>query len=416
MTIDLPTCPERDRSLPIPIGLPMPAEPARRQPHGPALPWPGLLSVLSNYSSRGQLFTALGTVPDDDAWSSSDVRRRARRILLERLIPTVRALPTSTSAWLDALPAESRRHRATTTVPVGRIDWPRTRLGGWPPTRFVTSRRSRTPDEVLVTTLAWAGGRVLDVVKDATSLLPGGGDPIAVQLETLRRLLDVRPLVDAEPVAPGRPELAALRATGRPWSALASMIDVLRLEDLDLPALARELLVPDDDLRWRLFHLGCLGTVLTALKGRGWTATGLRPLGIGTGPAYALTDDVGRQWELWFEAAGIWSYYKVSSPYAEASAGLAAAAQPLGADIALFRGNEEAVAIECKYSADPKYIVRNGYLQGMAYLSEIRSRKASTCRAIVVGPEDVVPSTHSTSTIAGELYIAPPSALPQLLP
>lgn len=396
--------------------LSAPGAEVTRAAYGPALPWPGLLSVLSSYSSRGQLFTALGTTPDDDAWSSSDVRRRARRILLERLIPTVRALPTSTSAWLDALPAESRRHRATTTLPVGRIDWPRTRLRGWPPTRFVTASRTRTPDEVLVTTLSWAGRRILDVVKDATSLLPGGGDPIAVQLETLRRLLESRPLVDAEPVVPGRPELAALRATGRPWSALAAVVDVLRLEDLDLPTLARELLVPDDELRWRLFHLGCLGTVLDAFKGRGWTASGLRPLGIGAGPAYALTDDVGREWELWFEAAGIWSYYKIPSPYAEASAGLATAAQPLGADIALFRGDEEAVAIECKYSADPKYVAHNGYLQGMAYLSEIRSRKASICRAIVVGPEDVVHSTHSTSTIAGELFIAPPSALPQLLP
>ena len=84
----------------------------------------------------------------------------------------------------------------------------------------------------------------------------------------------------------------------------------------DLLTFARQHLLPDDDIRWRLFHLGVLGKLLKVLRSRGASITSLRPLSgaASSGPAYLVELD-GRCWDLWFEAAAIWDYYGQPSPY-----------------------------------------------------------------------------------------------------
>lgn len=384
--------------------------------YGPALPWPGVLAALASYSSKGQLFTTLGHMAGvDDNWSARDVKRRARRILLGQLLPVIHRWPTSPSVWLDALPAQTFREKLTSPTPIGRINWPATRLHGWPPGQFVITHNSRQADEVLTTTLAWTLRRLLAVRRDATALLPGLDAPIQTQLAAAQKVLDTAPINTAKSVRPGRPELASVRSMGRPWVALARAAELLAVEDSSVDELARRLLLPDDDLRWRLFHLGCLGIILNALTGRGYSITSLRPIGIGTGPSYRVTDKNGIGWDLWFEAGGIWNYYKIPSPYVSATAGLPGAGQPLGADIALIRRGVQAIVVECKYSADPTYVGRDGYIQALTYLAEIRTGIAAHGSAIVIGPESVVRTASTADTCIGQVSITPPSGVSALL-
>jgi hypothetical protein len=207
-----------------------------------------------------------------------------------------------------------------------------------------------------------------------------------------------------------------VRAAGRPWTALAHAAELVATEERSLDELARLLLQPDDELRWRLFHLGCLGTLLTALRDRGCTLRSRRPIGIGTGPAYTVATPQHGDWDLWFEAGGLWRHYGIPAPYVEATKGLPGAGQPLGADIALIRHHHDAIVMECKYSADPTYIGRDGYHQALTYLTEIRSRVTPRATAVVVGPEGVVTEPAGTTTAVGSISIVSPRDLPGHLP
>lgn len=381
----------------------------------PPIPWQGLLEALRGYSGRGQLYNAIASVAGDDIWSARDVRLRAHRVLLEQCAPLLARLPSSTTAWLDALPAQSHQRREDASAPIGRVDWPRTRLGGWPPQKFAVTKRSRQADEVLVTTLAWAANTLHDVRQDSLMVAPESDMNVRLQLSALEALLHLPPVNQAVRARPGRPELAAARWSGRPWAALADVAQSLLGAERDVEQTARMLLYPDDDLRWRLFHLGCLGNVLATVRRIGCQVIGLRPLGIGSGPAYRVVDLEGREWDLWFEAGGMWRHYGVDSPYVQATRGLPGAGQPLGADLALVLPGESALLVECKYSKNPSYIGRQGYEQAMTYLAEARSGLVSRATAAVVGPEGVVTSGSSVSTFVGPVIVIPPSGLEHLV-
>lgn len=386
----------------------------------PALPWDGVLDVLRGWSGRGQLYNALAAVadPNGDAWSARDVQRRARRVLFTQLLPHLKRLPGSVNGWLDALPAQSTNHRVAVAAPAGRVDWPRTRERGWPPRVFDVRVRSRHADELLVTVLRWTFDRLAEVRSDAARVLPGIDDPVRDQL-AVADSVRAGPPVNGGTGGGERPtarDLAAVRHSGRPWTGLADVAATLLTEDTELDDLARRLVLPDDDLKWRLFHLGCLGALLVSLRRAGCVVTWLRPLGsAGSGPAYQVLDPEGRRWDLWFEAAGMWRWYGAASPYRAVRAALPGAQQPLGADLALVRGREYGLLVECKYSPDASYVGRNGYEQALAYLTEARTGLLDHADAAVVGPAGVVHDTATVGTHSGSLTITDPSGLDHLV-
>ena len=66
----------------------------------PAIPWDGLLEVLTSYSGKGQLYQAVAAASGTDAWTAADVRSRARRVLFSAALPALahwpdRPAPTS---------------------------------------------------------------------------------------------------------------------------------------------------------------------------------------------------------------------------------------------------------------------------------------------------------------------------------
>ena len=387
----------------------------------PPIPRRGLEETLRAWTGQGQLWEALGSAPTEFVaerrWTGAMVRRRARRVMFERLHPTLARWPPDRRAWLDALPATSEVTEHRTPAPGPGVSWPSTRVGGWPPRSFVTRQRRRIPETLLSTITRWTLEQLEPVVLH-------GANPVEelqfVASERARIALSLLEMPPLDTVAAARPtsaDLAAVAAEGRPWGQLVPVArQLLRASDLSqLADLALEVVSPYDDLSGRLFHLAVLGEMLFALRTSGAEVVSRHPLGDASrGPAYAVTDAQDRKWDLWFEAAGAWRYYSIDEPYPRAAGGVAGAGGALGTDLMLIRPGESALLLECKHSADPSVVAGAGYLQTLAYAAEA-FELAPAVTAVVVGPEGVVQQQGWTETVVGPVGIVPPEDLPALI-
>ena len=125
----------------------------------------------------------------------------------------------------------------------------------------------------------------------------------------------------------------------------------------------------------------------------------MRPLSgsSSVGPAYCL-ELAGQPWDLWFEAAGIWDYYDVPSPYQKLMGpALGHPGTPLGADILLIAPGKASHAFECKFGT-VGYIAREGYIQACTYAHELRRYLTPDVTCHVVAPDPKVIDR-------GELYL-----------
>ena len=278
---------------------------------------------------------------DHRKWSARDIQLRAHRVLFERILPHLNSWPTRLNVWIDLLPAARTHERVVRDVPFSGVSWAATRARfGWPPKAFVGREAERRADMLLVTTLRWTLDRLLRVRQDAVRAFPGIDTTVLAQLEFASGLLNIDPVASAVGSEPRNPELLALRREGAPWGAIATVAEELREVENSVAHLIERLILPDDEIRWRLFHLAVLGRLLVELRSCGCLITSLRPLSAGTGgPAYSIVDQVGRSWDLWFEASGIWSHRGVTSPYMEATQGCYGAGRALGADLMLICGD-----------------------------------------------------------------------------
>lgn len=384
-----------------------------------SIPEEGLEEIRRVWAGRGGIWAGVAAVEGEEGatWTTELARRRASRVILEMIRPQLAGWPDSVRQWIDALPAQSVRHRLVLDTPSAGVDWSRTRLAGWPPKEFHHRRRSRVADTVLATATRWTVERLLDVSSDIDRIDMALLDErerrrVAVAAEMLGR----EPLASSRPITPSRSDLQALRASGRPWTSVAAVAAGLRTLDHDPARLASVPLDPDPVLIERLFHVAVLGVVVRGLRSLGWalTPTGL-PGSPDGGPVFGATDPDGDDWDLWYEMSGAWKYYGHPAPYPAAVQGVPGTGGPLGSDVALVRNGDRAVVIECKYSADPSYVGRGGYEQVLAYMSEARTSLAHTVAGIVVGPPETVVSTGSTSTMVGRVTVTNPGAIEQEL-
>jgi hypothetical protein len=384
------------------------------------IPQAGLEETLRAWSGRGELWEALASIQETSVserqWTWRDIERRAHRVLFAEIVPLLRGWPMSVREWLDALPAESHRSHVLSATPVSGVSWTDTRRLGWPPREFLARPRQRTDRTALVTTLSWALEELERVASDALAIEPGLADPVGRQFDAARQLRSMSPVVAAASVAPDRAEVVAMASEGRPWIAVARVVEVLRsVWAANLTDLALRLVMPSEDLRWRLFHLAVLGTLLIALHDQGCTIISRRPLsGAAPGPAYVVTDGHGRDWDLWFEAGGAWGYYNNRAPYLDATRGLGKTGRPLGADLLLIRSNESALILECKYSSSGETVGRVGYEQTVTYAAETRSRLAPKVMAAVIAPAGVS-RWSETELISGYVGIGSPEDVPALV-
>jgi hypothetical protein len=385
---------------------------------GPPVPLDGLNEVLRGWNGKGQLWDALAMIPDEVSgrkWSRVDVEKRAHRILFPSLAPYVELFPKTLQAWLDGLPAESVGFRQVTSSPSSGVSWRETRIKfGWPPTGFVTKTRSRTADTLLVTTLRWVAETLNTVRSNAVAVEKSLEAKAQAQIVALDELMKVPPLLGAQAIRPTAAELRAITREGSPWSAVSQVAKGLLRLDGSLEDLATSLLMPDAEVRGRLFHLGVFGCVLMSLRSQGAEAVSIRPLsGTTTGPCYKVCDASGKEWDLWFEAGGVWSHYKIDSPYVKATKDLCSGNAPLTPDIMILRPHKRALIIECKYSFKPDYVGRNGLTQAMAYATEAKTALVKRVESVAIGPEDVVRHPTHVETVAGSIGVGSPTSIDQ---
>lgn len=386
----------------------------------PPIPENGLAEVLRVWLGRGHLYEGLAAAldeTDERVWTAQQLRARAARVLFEQIIPLINELPSRVSTWLDVLPAVRSHHVTTSEAPGSSIDWVTTRIRyGWVPGTFVGRGSSRSTDILLATALKWTIVHLSTVREGATQSYPEVDMPVRSQLDVATRLSAMAPLINVHAIRPSRHDLEALARSGRPWGTVARLAAALMVLD-DLPdKLIRALLMPDDEIRWRLFHLGVLGVLLQALRDRGCEIVSLRPLGASNiGPAFRVSERSGKAWSLWFEAAGIWAAAGKRSPYAEATAGMALKDRSLGADLLLISDKGEAFVVECKYSSNPEFVARAGYYQAVGYATELASRLCTNVMAVVVGPEGVVKSPSMTVLTVGQVGTCSPADIGEYL-
>jgi hypothetical protein len=381
------------------------------------IPQEGLRNVLSAWSGRGDLLATLAASLDDDRhdrhWTAADVRRRAHRTLLQELTPALTRWPRTVHAWLDALPAQSIHRRERSPAAVAGIDWVSTRIrSGWPPAAFEVRSRERTPHTLLLSTLRWTLDRLTEVKEDSFRLEPTVVGAVMPQLGVGLTMLDEEPLSSVVGEQPSGEDLRAVAREGRPWNLVAAVASQLVAVATSPEEWAMRLIAPDPELRATLFHLGTLGTLLVAAEALGGSVSSSAPLtGVSSRPAYAVCDQHGIEWDVWFEAGGVWSRYRRSSAYVEATAGLTESPAPLRPDLMLVRPNEAALVLECKYSSRTETVGRVGLTQAMAYGVEARSRLAPRVEAYVVAPDGVISRPSKVATEVGLVGLVSPSRL-----
>lgn len=305
------------------------------------------------------------------AWTPDEVRSRVRRVLLGLLEPYIAQWPASLRHWEQCLPTATATEQMVLSTLRSRIDWTSSaREHGWPPRRYVVRARHRVVGGVAIETLAWLSAELSDVLirldpRDAPLLI----DRIAPQVRLLRKVVE-RFAHDVEPVRPSHVELRSLEASGPQWRAVAQAARLAVRATRDPEFLAFELLEPDADLQWRLFHVSSFGYAVAGLRSTHCSIRWNMPLrGPRTGPQLSAVQPDGRSWDLWFESAGARSHYEVGpSTYASAVAGVPDTGGAIGSDILLIRPGERALVLECKWSADASYVGRDGYHQVSSYV------------------------------------------------
>jgi hypothetical protein len=359
------------------------------------IPRDGLENVLRGWSGDGQIFEALAAIRDpstDIEWSPNDVRRRANRVMLDKMSSTLQEWPLSADQWADILPITTTSERIVGSVIRGSVNWPETvRRFGWPASRFVGRSRSRTADEVALTALAWTSNKLTAALSDIRDMSPSLHAAVVAPIEILRRVVETD-LASVAAIRPDRLDLLSLASSGRPWSGVATVAEVLVRAETDLEYLAFELIQPDPDLEWRLFHLAVLGYLILALRGCGGRVRWVAPLTAAQtpGPQFRIEMRDGATWDLWFEGAGASAHYSYPSLYREAVRGVLTANRSIGADIMLIHPGERALLLECKWSAVGTRVGRDGFHQAAGYALEARSGLVEQAWSFVVGPEEIV--------------------------
>lgn len=365
----------------------------------PVLPRSGLNELLRGWSGDGDLLRAVAaSQADDHRWSERDIRQRGQRIALGQLSDDLQRLPQSEREWAAALPTASYATKAVAVGPSGGVRWAETvRSHGWPPAAYVRRHRHRMTDETALTALAWLSLR-LDAYGHACHSSPALLERIGPPIAAMRRA--VAHLDDPGPVRPDRADLRSLRSSGQPWPVVSRIAEFIARVDADPAFVAFELLSPESDLAPRLFHLNIFGEVLRALRQGGLRCVWLSPIGgARSGPRIQCVDRYGLVVDLWFEAAGLRKHYALGDgAYVRATRRIPGAGRPIGADIALVsRARNAVLLLECKWSADPSYVARDGFHQAASYALEARDGLAEKVWSFIVGPAEIIAEPNLTT-------------------
>ena len=371
-----------------------------------SIPLEGIENILSGWSGKGTLYEAMAAVSGDDtmerAWTEQDIRSRADRILVEHVRADIDKWPRSVDEWLPHLPVTSRAEVLVCSTPRGRVDWRETsRRFGWPARSYVTRRRHREIADVTVTTLAWTVERLEAVVRQARTgrMLPEIEPALDDPLIAAREALSLTQIPETLP-RPDRHDLDALLTSGRPWSYVEAVTSKIVRSETDLLWFAEQMLSPDPDLRWRLFHLAALGHLLSALRKHQARISWRAPMGAGSsGPHFVARLPDGTNVEVWFETSGANRHYggATAGLYSKTVTPIRGAERGIGADLGVFiPSRKHALLFEVKFSWYGPYISRNGFHQAAAYVLDAGDHWERVW-SYILGPEERVCGTSRVS-------------------
>lgn len=371
-----------------------------------AVPLEGIETILSGWSGKGSLYEAMAAVSGDDtmerAWTDQDIRSRADRILVEHVRADIVKWPRSVDEWLPHLPVTSRAEELVSSTPRGRVDWRETsRRFGWPARSYVTRRRHREIADVTMTTLAWTVERLEAVVRQARTgrMLPEIEPALDEPLMAARDALSLTQIPETLP-HPDRHDLDALLTSGRPWSYVEAVTSKIVRSETDLLWFAEQMLSPDPDLRWRLFHLAALGHLLSALRKHQARISWRAPMGAGSsGPNFVARLPDGTNVEVWFETSGANRHYGGAKAglYSKTVTPIHGAERGIGADLGVFiPSRKHALLFEVKFSWYGPYISRNGFHQAAAYVLDAGDHWERVW-SYILGPEERVCGTSRVS-------------------
>lgn len=383
-----------------------------------SIPQTGIDEVLRGWSGEGSIYDSLAVVSGPDAldWTAGDIRRRARRVLLALIDPVTAMWPATAREWEEHLPSSSNSEPTASRTPTGSVNWRETRrLHGWPPQRFVGRLRRRVVDEVTINALAWLSHEVRAVVEDVRSRSPGAADAVGLRLDVVDEVLT--PWGAVEAARPDRLDLLSLRSSGYPWTSIASAGEFMVRADQDPEFIAFDLIAPDPEIGWRLFHLASYGMVIRALRNHGFLVTWRRPLsGHRPGAQIEAIAPSGNRYDLWFEAGSARGVYgRPGSAYHDAVRAMQGVGGPIGVDIMLIQPGQRALLMECKWSTNVQYVGRYGFHQASSYALDALGGLAPTVWSFVVGPQTVVPETSVSTALRDELQVVLGSTAPHLI-
>lgn len=360
------------------------------------IPLDGLHFILTGWMGQGRLFTALASVNDgvEVNWSDADVRARAMRMVIESVRDSLLKWPASIDDWLTYIPVSSVRESATTTTPHGRINWlETTKRYGWPPVAYVTAKRSRELSDITIEVLAWTVDRLRQtfsaVHPDDDSGYEKLRNSVAAAADALNFCKTSQMLS-----RPDFHDLKALTASGPPWTYVRPVAEVLLRSETDLKWFATQMLIPDDELRWRLFHLAVTGSVLQSLQRIGFYVSWSAPIGANGAslqPTFTAHAPDKPEFDIWFESQSASREYfpEIATPYQRATRSVRKRESSIGADVAIYnRDNRAALLIECKFGGG-SYVARAGFHQACGYLLD-HSPTWETIWSFVVGPSEVL--------------------------
>ena len=359
------------------------------------VPRAGLSELFRVWTGDGPLVDAVAACSGDDGveWTPASVRRRSRRVLLGMLEDDLLALPSTLREWTAYLPLESVSRRQVHCSPRSGTRWAETvRRFGWPPSAYETRARSRQINAEPLATLAWLARRLTACVADVRDISPDLCRRLEEHVGGLSGAIAQTPGHGRE-CPPDRSELLALAHGGFPWRVISRIAALVARAERDLEFLAYSLLEPDPDMESRLFQISTFGSLVSAIRTHGCRITWKSPLGSSTsGPHVEVKTREDATWDLWFDSGSARTYYSApQSAYWSAVESIAGVGSSIRPDMLFIRHPYRALVLECKWSAEPSYVGRDGYHQASSYALDTLNGLASEVWSFVVGPQEIVP-------------------------
>lgn len=367
-----------------------------------SLPWEGVLALSSHWAGAGSLFDWIGPTDWDIErdWTAETMRARmAEAILLHVQQSLLKHLPRHAGEWLDALSQQTHRQVVYSDIPSAHTDWSATIsvFGRYPSEAYIDRKSVQTYDSSFTRVLNWTARATLR----ADKLVWSRFGRYALSLQSRQRFVSALELPEVTNT-PTEDRLAEFdidicKQAGGLWlavSRVATIISALWSGSATAQLFALRPILPD--FAHQLFELGVLGTLTSSLRNiatnaRWSTASPLAAAGLGRS-SLSMQSDEGR-WDAYYQSVPK-SQRRSATPYRHLTSRIDGGALRPDIWVSQQLGTEQReIVFECKYSLNPAYIC-TGVPQILAYFLEFPPEPNVHRLHVVVGPEEVVPTTQ----------------------